>query len=222
MRDISCLLAGLLNLCGPPFLVIFWHKRTGARFYPALIAFAVCLPVFFIGNALRSGFDRSSPIAFYIQQGLIFGILEETAKYLVLRYGLKDYDNRRDAVTYAIGHSSYENLGIGLTCLGLIGTGTAIPEIFFFQLWSFVVDTASAAAVGILIFYGIYRERAIVIMPTVILLHAIGNASVGIFIEPVAILISMLIAAGECFAAYRCWQVLRSPFEDEQTITSEN
>ena len=215
MKDLSCLLAGLLNLLCPLFLLILWHKRTGARLYPALIAFVVCFPVFFIGNVIRLGFDRSDAIAFYIQQGLLYGVFEECTKYIMMRYALSDYDNRRDAVTYAVGHASYESLGMGFTCLGLIGTGSAIPEIFFFQLWSVTESMLSAAAVGILIFYAVQRNRAIVIMPAVILLHAVCNASVGIFVEPVAIAVNTLAAAGECLAAYRCWNLLTPFYEDE-------
>jgi len=210
----SCLLAGLINLLAPTILLVIWHKKTGARFYPAIAAFLVCFPVFFIGNAIRSGFDHSSPIAFYIQQGLLFGVLEEGAKYLMMRYYLTSYDNRKDSVTYGIGHCAYEEFGCGLTCLGLIGTGRSAPDILLFQLFSVAEGTVSCVALTIIIFYGIQKEKAIPAMTAAVLLHATSNASIGIFIEPVAIAIHIILCAGECYVAYRCWQALKSPYEE--------
>ena len=114
MKDLSCYLAAMINLFGPLTLLILWHRKTGARFYPAIVAFITCIPVFFIGNAIRSGFSHSAPILYYIQQGILFGIFEEGAKFLVLRYFLTSYDRRTDAVSYGIGHGSYECLGCGI------------------------------------------------------------------------------------------------------------
>ena len=111
MTDLSCLLAGLTNLLGPLLLLIFWHKRTGARILPAPAALAVCLPVFIVAGAIRAGFDRSDYLSFYLQQALLYGIFEEGSKFVVLRWLLSSYDHRRDAVTYAIGHGSFESIG---------------------------------------------------------------------------------------------------------------
>ena len=41
MTDISCVLSGLTWLFGPAILLLLWRKRTGARVYPALIAFGL-------------------------------------------------------------------------------------------------------------------------------------------------------------------------------------
>ena len=214
MKDLSCLLAGLLNLCTPTILLIFWYKKTGAKPFPAIAAFLVCFPVFIAGNAIRSGFDHSSPILFYIQQGLLFGILEESTKYLMMRYFLTSYDNRKDAVTYSIGHGAYEELGIGITCLGLIGTGNAAPDILFFQLFSVSTEVISDAAVAVIIFYGIHKQKSFVTLSAAILTHAVSNASVGIFIEPVAILLRTLISVVLCYAGYQCWKSLKSPLKN--------
>ena len=215
MADMQCILAGLTRLFGPVLLMILWHKKTGAGFTPALVAFPVCYPVFFIGAAIRSVFSHSNPAAYYIKQGLLFGILEEGAKFLVLCYLLSSYDSRKDAVSYGIGHSAFEAFGAGMTCLGLIGTGRAAPDIFWFNLWAFMEGTASAVALTVLIFYGIYTGRNKWMLPAAIRLHALGNASQGLFIKPAAITVNILLTAGECFAAYRCWEAMRNPYEDE-------
>ena len=214
MKDLSCFLAAMINLFGPLTLLILWHRKTGARFYPAIVAFITCIPVFFIGNAIRSGFSHSAPILYYIQQGILFGIFEEGAKFLVLRYFLTSYDRRTDAVSYGIGHGSYECLGCGISCIGLIGSGRAAPDILFFQLWSFAEGAVLVIALTVLIFYGIQNNRYKVTLPAAILIHAVSNASVGIFIEPVAILLHTLLTAAASYAAYRCWQAMQSPFEE--------
>lgn len=214
MKDLSCLLSALLNLSGPTALVLFWRKKTGARIFPALAAFLVCFPVFIMGNAIRSNFDHNSFITFYIQQGLLFGVLEECTKYLMMRYALTAYDSRKDAVTYSIGHGAYEEFGIGIKCLALIGTGNAASDILLFQLWSFPLNAVFDAAVAVIIIYGIKNEKSTVTLPAVILVHTVFNASVGIFIEPVAIILHILIMAVVCCVGYRCWKSLESPFEE--------
>ena len=52
-------------------------------------------------------------------------------------------------------------------------------------------------------------------LPAAILLHAAANASQGILTEPAAIAFQTLLTAGVCFAAYRCYQAMQNPYEDE-------
>jgi hypothetical protein len=76
-------------------------------------------------------------------------------------------------------------------------------------------EVISDAAVAVIIFYGIHKQKSFVTLSAAILTHAVSNACVGIFIEPVAILLRILIAVGLCYAGYRCWESLKSPFEEE-------
>ena len=119
MTDINCLLAGLARLLVPVLLLIFWHKRTGARIFPAIAAFLVCLPVFTIAGLIRTGFTQNDLLSFCLKQGLLYGIFEEGSKYLVLRFLLSSYDDRRDAVTYGIGHGAFESFSGGIACIGI-------------------------------------------------------------------------------------------------------
>ena len=206
MRDLSCLLAGILRLSGMPLLLYFWHRKTGARFYPALTALVVCFPVFIFGGFIRSNFSQEDFIAYYLSQGILYGILEEGAKFLVLRYLLPSCDRRQDAVSYGIGHAAFEEIGAGISCLGLIGTDRAAPDIFWFALLTVTTGALGTAALTLLIFYGIRTGRAKCLVPLAMLLHCIGNASQGLFSEPFAILTGILLTASECYAAYRCWR----------------
>ena len=205
MTDLKCFLAGMTRLFSPLIMLVLWRKKTSARLYPAFIAFAVCFPVFIMGGAIRSGFSHEDFIIYYIQQGLLYGILEEGTKYLVMRYYLTSYRSRRDSVTYGIGHGAYEELGAGLSCLGLIGTDRADPNILWFNLWAAAEGTILVTALTVIIFYGI-TNRSRIILPSAIFIHAFSNAAAGIFIEPAAIIIRTVLTAVTGFAAYRCWQ----------------
>lgn len=215
MTDINCLLAGLTQLLGPLLLLIFWHKKTGARILPAPAALAVCFPVFIVAGAIRSGFDRSDWLSFYLQQGLLYGIFEEGAKFLVLRYLLTSYDNRRDAVTYGIGHSAFEEFGAGMACLNLIGTGRAASDIFLVNLVSFIEGSAFCIAVTVLIFYGIQMNKSKLMLPLAMFLHFISNFIGGALITSASMVLSLLTTAGMCYAAYRCYKALETQSEKQ-------
>ena len=218
MLNLGCVLAGITRLLGPLVLLILWHKKTGARFYPALIAYAVCFPVFIIGAGIRSGFPQDDPIAFYVPQGILFGILEEGAKYLVLRFHLASYDSTKDAVPYGIGHSCYELFASGLSCFGLIGTGNAPSDIFLAGVYDTGSSVIGTVSLTILIHYGIHTGRSKITLPAAILLHAIGNMGKGLLLEcglaEIAFALDLLLTAGECFAAYRCRKAAEDPFAD--------
>ena len=215
MTDINCLLAGLTQLLGPLLLLIFWHKKTGARILPAPAALAVCFPVFIVAGAIRSGFDRSDWLSFYLQQGLLYGIFEEGAKFLVLRYLLTSYDNRRDAVTYGIGHSAFEEFGAGMACLNLIGTGRAASDIFLVNLVSFIEGSAFCIAVTVIIFYGIQMNKSKLMLPLAMFLHFISNFIGGALITSASMVLSLLTTAGMCYAAYRCYKALETQSEKQ-------
>ena len=217
MDDMSCVLAGLVRILTPPLLVFLWHKKTGARIYPALIAFVVCFPAFIIGAMIRSGFQIESFVGRFLANGLLYGILEEGTKFLTMRFLLEDYDSREDAVTYGLAHGYQENFTAGLSCFGLIGTGNAASDIFGVNLWTAVCGALFAVSLTVLIFYGIRTDKSMLMLPAAILLHAFGNAFLGIFRFDTAIVIfgDGLLTAGVCYAAYRCWKNLRNPYDFE-------
>ena len=118
------------------------------------------------------------------------------------------------AVTYGIGHSAYETFASGVTCLGLIGTGQANPNILWIQIFSFIEGTAYCAAATVLIFYGIRTDRAKRILPIVILMHMMISAGTGLLADPAVVVLRTLLTAGMCFAAYRCWKEMADAPED--------
>ena len=205
----------MVGLFGPPALLIFWHKKSGARLYPAMIALPVCFPVFLIGAVIRSGLSQENLFRFLILQALLYGILEESAKFLMLRFFLTDYDSPKDAASYGIGHSAYEEFGAGIRCLGLIGTGNAAPDILPMGIWSLAEGTAFTVGLTVLILFGIRTDRSKIMLPAAILLHALGNISGAIAsYSALAAILRILLTAGICFAAYRCRKALQEPFYD--------
>ena len=219
MTDFSCVLAGLVRILIPPVLIVLWCKKTGARLYPALIAVIVCFPAFIIGALVRSGFHTESVVGFALANGLLYGILEEGAKFLSLKFLLEDYDSRKDAVTYGLAHGYQENFFAGLSCFGLIGTGNAASDIFGVNLWTAFAGAAFAVGLTVLIFYGIQTEKSLIMLPAVIGLHAFTNAAFRLLYldTPLVIFVDALVTAGVCYAAYRCWKNLRNPYDDFET-----
>lgn len=209
MTDLSCLLAGLIWLFISPVLLFLLHRKTGARLFPAFIAFPVCLPVFLISGAIRSGFAQDDLISFCLQQGLLYGIAEEGAKYLALRFLLPSYDSMEDAAAYGIGHGAWEAFGTGLSCLGLIGSDRAAADILPVNLWAAAEGALSVIALTVLIQYGLRSGRTKAMLPAAILFHAVSNAVGGIFSfsMPVVMVLRTLLTAAECGIAYRCRQL---------------
>ena len=206
MKDLNCVLAGLTRLFSPAVLVILWNKKTSAKFHPAIAAFLACFPIFIIASAIRYGFSREDMIAFYVRQGILFGIFEEGGKFLMLRYVLTSCKSRNDAVTYGIGHSAYELFGSGLACFGLIGTGNAISAIFPAAIWSVITGALWTVGLTVIIFYGIDNGKSRITLPAAMLLHALCNMSYGILIESAAFAANLLLYAVIFVCAYICWK----------------
>lgn len=209
MTDISCLLAGLVRIAIPIIALIIWRKKTGAKIYPAIVALLVCFPVFMLGGAIRSGFSYTVPFHYYLQQALLFGILEEGSKFLVLKFVLKSCDSRKDAVSYGIGHSAYEAFGGGIACLLLIGESNVSPDIFFFNLLTAIGGILFSVALTIIIFYGIKNNKSLFTLPLAILFHALGNITAELLI------INFVLTIIFCILAFYFWRKIFNPFEDE-------
>lgn len=214
MKDLSCFLSGLVWLVGTPLLLYLWRKKTGAKIYPAFIAFAVCIPVFMLAAAIRLGFEGEISIEYYIKRGLLYGVLEEGAKFAALKLMYDDLNSRRDAVSYSVGHGAFEGLTAGLSCFGLIGTDRADDSIFAVNIWAAAEGAAFCAALTVLIWYGIATDKWRTILPAVMLMHALSNMAGHILQYTILeIPVQTLITIGECAAGYICWKKLR-PAED--------
>ena len=152
-------------------------------------------------------------MSYCLQRGLLFGIVEEGTKYLVMRFFLSSYDSRKDAVTYGIGHGAYESLASGLSCLGMIGSAQSGANIFM-SLWDFTSGALSCIALTVMIFYGIRKERVKIMLPAAILIHAVDNASVSLLSDSDGTALRTVTMLGASCAAYFCWRSMRDPYEE--------
>ena len=203
-----------------PVLLILWHKKTSARIYPALVSFGVCVPAFIVGYMIRSCFGMESFVNYRLANGLLYGILEEGAKFLAMKFLLENYDSRKDAVTYGLAHGYQESFSAGLSCFGLIGSSNIASDMLGVNLWSAVNGVVFTVSLTVLIFYGIQMGKSKLTLPVAIFVHAFSNAIGGIFYFAAAIVIFAdgLITAGVCYAAYRCWKSLWELSDDEAVI----
>ncbi len=111
------------------------------------------------------------PLCCYIMHGILFGILEEGTKYLMLRFFLTSYDRKENTLSYGIGHSAYEGFGSAISCLGLIGSGKAASDILSFQIMTVIDRTVFTISLTVLIFYGIKNGKSKVMLPAAMLLQ---------------------------------------------------
>ena len=72
-----------------------------------------------VRTVLRLGFPTDDAGTYYLLNGLASSVLEETARVIAFYYILKEYRNASDAVSHGIGHGALENLGAGITTIGL-------------------------------------------------------------------------------------------------------
>lgn len=216
MLDLSCFLAGLINFFVPLFLLLFFKKKFDSGVFPALAAFIACFPAFITGALIRSLFMTDDLLTFYIMQGILFGILEEGTKYLMLRFFLTSYDRKENTLSYGIGHSAYEGFGSAISCLGLIGSGKAASDILSFQIMTVIDRTVFTISLTVLIFYGIKKGKSKVMLPAAMLLHALSSAFTGTFSfsDTITIIGNTILTGGICFAAFHCWQMMRCQDDD--------
>ena len=122
-------LAAAAGIGLPVLVLLVWKFKfcRGAKLFPAVVGavtfvvFAQVLEgvpkaIFFGGGTGVSQYVLTHAWAYTLIGCLLAGVFEEVGRYLAFRFLLKRYTNRRDAVTYGIGHGGIEAiLVLGLT-----------------------------------------------------------------------------------------------------------
>ncbi len=114
----------------PLALLLVWKKRTHASIVPALIGaavfmvFAMTLEQLLHLVALQLDWSVSRAIKgnmwlYMLYGGLAAGIFEEVGRFCGFSLIKKKFRNRRDSITYGIGHGGFE-------CIYLLGVGMAV------------------------------------------------------------------------------------------------
>lgn len=108
-------IAAVIGIILPIVVLIVWKMKQGKiRLKPAVagavvfIIFAQMLEtvpkLFLFGDTKISEYVWSHPWAYVTAGCLLAGIFEEIGRYVAFRFFLKDYHDRKDAITYGIGH----------------------------------------------------------------------------------------------------------------------
>ncbi len=207
----ACLMAGLVRLMFCPILLIILRKKTGVLIAPAFVAYGVCVPVFLSAYFIKMGFGDTIDLAYFIKRGMLYGIFEEGSKFIALKYLYDHFNSRWDSVSYAVGHSAYEDIGAGISCFALIGTDRAAPEIFWVNLWAAVEGTIFCIAVTVIIYYGIAFGRSNVTLPAAVIMHTVSNMAGNILkYSAAAIPVRTVFTSAVCVGAWFCWKKLRT------------
>ncbi len=69
-------------------------------------------------NLLNSNF-----FLYALYGGLMAGVFEETGRYVTLKYALKKYNNKEEAISYGLGHG-------GIECIMALGLGMFVNLVF--------------------------------------------------------------------------------------------
>lgn len=115
-----------------PFICIFIsHKKFNGRIFP-FVTGLVAVNLLVIPRALLRGIFVPDSGDFTIRlviSSLIGAFCEETARFLMFRYMLKDYDTLTDAVCYGIGHHGMEIIPSISFCFDAISTGSKLNSV---------------------------------------------------------------------------------------------
>ena len=115
-----------------PFICIFIaHKKFGGRIYPFVVGL-VSVNLLVIPRALLRGIfvpDSGDFTLRLVISSLIGAFCEETARFLMFRYMLKNYDTVTDAVCYGIGHHGMELIPSVSFCFDAITTGSKLNSV---------------------------------------------------------------------------------------------
>lgn len=137
--------AAVLGTLIPIFVLIYWKRKTKCSLKPVVVG-AITFFVFsqvlegipkfflFVNDSAVSNYVWTHAWAYVMAGCLLAGIFEETGRYIALRFVLKKYQNRRDSITYGIGHGGFEAILIlGITGIVSIGLSASINNGTFVQ-----------------------------------------------------------------------------------------
>ena len=124
----SLICGGLAMILSAAAAVFFWHKKGGLKLKPLIVGavvfplFALILkaiplyPLMIADNAVSRAINGSTLLT-CAAAGLSAGIFEETGRFIAYKTLLRDCTDRRDAVSYGLGHGGFECLYIAVSAM---------------------------------------------------------------------------------------------------------
>ncbi len=117
-----------------PFICMFiTYKKFDGRIFPFVIGL-VAVNLLVLPRALLRDMlvpDSGDFTMRLILSSLIGAFCEETARFLMFRYMLKNYDTLTDAICYGIGHYGMEVIPSVSFCFDAIATGSKLNSMGF-------------------------------------------------------------------------------------------
>ena len=192
-----CLVCNIIIIFGIPLggLLLMHHKKLspGKPFVFGMLAFfisQICirLPILQVVLPQVGWYQKLSTniwsYAFFL--GITAGLAEELARFLFLRFALKERRKLKDGISFGLGHGGIEAMlligvnNIALYVLLLTGQGTlAGTDGGTILLAGIERLSAIAFHVGatIIVLYGIRVHKSLFYTPLAILLHAVLDSS---------------------------------------------
>ena len=164
-------MSALFKLLISPVMYISCRKRLDLRLYPALIGIGMFFALSVVRTVLRLGFPTDDAGTYYLLNGLASSVLEETARVIAFYYILKEYRNASDAVSHGIGHGALENLGAGITTIGLNMTAANALLGCAGQL----MGSCWHIALSVFAWYGVKNGRIKLMLPIAMVIHLAAN-----------------------------------------------
>ena len=115
-----------------PFICMFiTHKKFDGRIFPFVVGL-IAVNLLVIPRALLRVTivpDSGDFTMRLVLSSLIGAFCEETARFLMFRYMLKNYDTLTDAVCYGIGHHGMEVIPSVSFCFDAVATGSKLNSV---------------------------------------------------------------------------------------------
>jgi uncharacterized membrane protein YhfC len=208
----------ILSVGFPIFLLLYFHRKQGISWKSIMIG-ALTFVVFVLflekmmhsyllqGNTSTANFFKSHPIILALYGALAAGIFEEIGRYISFTILLSKYRERKDGISYGIGHGGIEAVVLGgisiITAISLalsINAGTfdqmvgnqpdmgvlkkTLLETPFYIYFVAAVERIGAVfiqiALSLIVLYGVKQQKWIYLVGA-ILFHALIDLPVGFY-----------------------------------------
>lgn len=125
------IIRAILTITFPLICIFIVHKNFEGRIFPFVIGL-VAVNLLVIPRALLRDMlvpDSGDFTMRLVLSSVIGAFCEETARFLMFRYMLKNYDTLTDAVCYGIGHHGMEVIPSVSFCFDAIATGSKLNSV---------------------------------------------------------------------------------------------
>ncbi|MGI6499987.1 MAG: YhfC family intramembrane metalloprotease [Anaerostipes sp.] len=188
------LVAGVIGVLIPIITLAIWKKQTKSKIKPAVVG-AIIFVVFsqilegvpkvflFMGDTVVSRYVLSHAWAYVLAGCLLASVFEEVGRYVGFRYFLKGYENKKNAITYGIGHG-------GIECILILGIGAVSLQVpwlvgydvfhMFLEVFERILAMTLHIGLSVVVFRAV-REKKIGWLFLAILIHGLFDVPAALY-----------------------------------------